>query len=380
MTPTHPGFTDEDRALLRDAVARFVARHGSHSRRPGRGSADDAPAATSLWREIADLGLTGLLVEAAEGGIGGGDEELALVMEMFGHGLLVEPYLGTAVFGATLVTALADKAQKQRWLPDLVAGDLRMALAHFEPASGFARDPGATRAERHDGTVVLQGAKSCVLDAPVADLLLVSAWEESGLGLYAVPTRAPGLSLRSWNTVDGRPAADIVLEGVRVDVADRLGAPGQALGAIGWALDRATLAIGSDALGSMQSLLAQTRDHLHTRRQFGQPLAHFQVLQHRLVDMHIAIEESRALLGAGRASLGLAEPQRTAAVAAAKFKLGQGARLVGEQAVQLHGAMGMTDELPVSHHFKRLLTAEALFGDCDFQLARFRAAGGSVPG
>ena len=180
--------------------------------------------------------------------------------------------------------------------------------------------------------------------------------------------------------MDGRAAADLVLNEVPVAESNRLGLPGEAGDALAWALDRATLAICSDALGSMQNLLAQTRDYLQTRRQFGQPLAGFQVLQHRLVDMHIAIEESRALVGAARATLVRDPQQRAAAVAAAKYKLGQSARLVGEQAVQLHGAMGMTQELPVSHHFKRLLTADALFGDCDFQLARFRAAGGSVPG
>lgn len=377
MTSTSPQFSDEDRALLRDAVARFVARHGGI---PGRSGTQAGSAAPSLWREIADLGLTGLLVDAGEGGTGGGDEELALVMEMFGHGLLVEPYLGSAVLGVTLVTALADASQQTRWLPDLVSGELRMALAHFEPQSGFAREPSATRTEAQGDALMLHGAKSCVLDAPVADLLLVSAREGAGHGLFAVSPRAPGVQVRPWRTVDGRPAADILLDGVRVEAVNRLGPPGQAGDAIDRALDRATLAVGSDALGAMQALLAQTCEYLRTRRQFGQALARFQVLQHRVVDMQIAIEESRALLGAARASLGGDAPQRTTAVAAAKYKLGQAARLVGEQAVQLHGAMGMTDELAVSHYFKRLLTADALFGDCDFQLARFRAAGGSVPG
>lgn len=372
MMPSSQNFSQEDRALLRDSVARFVAHECAFPRPPS-----DGP---GLWPEIAALGLTGLLVDAAEGGTGGGDEELALVMEMFGHGLVVEPYVGTAVLGATLIGALADSGQRERWLPDLVAGDLRVALAHYEPATGFGREPEGTRAEPQGGGVVLHGVKSCVLDAPSADLLLVSACEGGGYGLFMVPVRAAGLNVRPWTTVDGRGAADVALDGVRVEAVNRLGAPAQAGAAIAWALDRATLAIGSDALGSMQSLLAQTRDYLRTRRQFGQALARFQVLQHRVVDMHIAIEESRALLAAARGGLGLAHAERTTAVAAAKYKVGQSARFVGEQAVQLHGAMGMTNELAVSHHFKRLLSAEALFGDCDFQLARFRAAGGSVPG
>ena len=377
MTPTSQSFSSEDRARLRDAVARFVARECPFPRRP---VAAESPGGNHLWQEIAGLGLTGLLVDASQGGSGGGDEELALVMELFGHGLVVEPFLGTAVLAATLIAALGDSAQQGRWLPDLAAGELRLALAHFEPASGFAREPAGTRAQAQASGVVLHGVKSCVLDAPVANLLLVSAREGAGHSLFALPVRAAGLTIRPWMTVDGRSAADLVLDGVRVEAINRLGAPGQAGAALAWALDRATLAIGSDALGSMQSLLSQTREYLRTRRQFGQPLARFQVLQHRVVDMHIAIEECRALLGAARASLGLDLAARTTAVAAAKYKLGQSARLVGEQAVQLHGAMGMTDELAVSHHFKRLLGADAMFGDCDFQLARFRSAGGSVPG
>lgn len=377
MMPTKETFNSEDRALLRDAVARLVARY---SALPLRRAGSEPQTDQSLWPEITELGLTGLLVDAQEGGTGGGDEELALVMELFGHGLVVEPFLGTAVLGASLIAALADASQRERWLPALVGGDLRMALAHFEATSGFARDPSAMHVETGSGSIVLDGRKSCVLDAPVAGLVLVSACEADGYSLFAVPVNAAGLTLKPWATVDRRPAADLVLNQVSVEASNRLGAPGQAGDAIAWALDRATLAIGSDALGSMQNLLAQTRVYLQTRRQFGQPLARFQVLQHRLVDMHIAIEESRALLAAARASLVLDAQQRTAAVSAAKYKLGQSARLVGEQAVQLHGAMGMTDELSVSHHFKRLLTADALFGDCDFQLARFRAAGGSVPG
>jgi len=372
-------FSSEDRALLRDAVARFVARRGGLAARLEAAQVPVDTADTSLWREMAELGLPGLLVDADDGGIGAGDEELALVMELLGYGLVVEPYLGTAVLGASLISELADARQRDRWLQDLVAGDLRLALAHFEPALGFEREPDGTRAHARAEGVVLQGSKSFVLDAPLADLLLVSAREGKGLSVFAVSARAPGLTLRPWTTVDGRRAADIKLDEVHVHRDNRLGAPGAAGHALASALDRATLAICSDALGSMQALLAQTRDHLKTRRQFGQALAQFQVLQHRFVDMHIAAEEARALLAIARTSLSQAETERRSAVAAAKYKMGQAARRVGELAVQLHGAMGMTDELSVSHHFKRLLTADAMFGDTNCQLARFRAAGGGMP-
>lgn len=387
--PARSSFTDEDRALLRDSVARFVARLIAQPRTrapadaPGaaEGSGASIPGTDpALWREIADLGLAGLLVPADEGGSGGGDDELALVMELLGQGLVVEPFLGTAVLGVSLVDTLGDTELRARLLPAMAAGDLRCALAHFEPDDGFGRDPSGTQVRRQGDTLVLHGAKSCVLDAPVADLLLVSAREGDGRSLFLLPRGAEGLVLQAWTTVDGRAAADLTLDGVRVHGGMRLGAAGEAAAVLDQVLDRATLAVGSDALGSMQSVLRQTTEYLRTRTQFGQPLARFQVLQHRAVDMHIAIEESRALLAAARASLGQSTPERQAAVAAAKYKLGVSARYVAEQSVQLHGAMGMTDELAVSHHFKRLLLAESLFGDCDFQLARFRAAGGGVPG
>ena len=177
MTSHIENFTSEDRSLLRDAVSRFVARHSAFPQRSTGGKPQEGQ---SLWSEIAELGLTGLLVNAQDGGTGGGDEELALVMEFFGHGLVVEPFLGTAVLGASLVDLLANKTQRDGWLPALVAGDLRIALAHFEATSGFARNPVMTRAETRTGGVVLRGAKSYVLDAPVAGMLLVSACELDG--------------------------------------------------------------------------------------------------------------------------------------------------------------------------------------------------------
>ena len=363
-------FSTEDRAMLRDAVSRFVReRYSFPARRVTLASAQGY--SRPAWLEMAGLGLQGLLLSEQDGGSDGGDEEIAIVMEEIGRGLLLEPYLSTAVISAGLISSLNSPALRERLLPGLVSGEVIFALAHTEAAMGFARAPVVTRVETHGNRMQLTGAKSFVLDAPSADIVLVSAAESGGLSLFAVPRDAPNLRMKPWRTADGRMAAELLLEGVPVQEADRLGAPGGAADVLDIALDRATLAVGAEALGAMQTLLEQTTDYLRTRRQFGQTLSHFQVLQHRLVDMYIAIEEVRALLVASRRSMSAARDERHAGVSAAKYKVGQAALFIGQQAIQLHGAIGMTDELPVSHYFKRLMMIDAMFGNAAHHLARF---------
>lgn len=370
MTST---FSTEDRTLLRAAVARFVQDRYSFATRRDVLESDGAYSKT-VWQEMAELGLQGLLLQEEDGGAGGSDEELALVMEEIGRGLLLEPYLGTAVLCAGLITALGTQEQRSRLLPAIAAGEWICALAHSEPKMGFARAPVATEAKGDGPSLTLTGTKSFVLDGPTAGTFLVSAAEAGGVSLFVLPRNARNLTIKPWRTVDGRPAAELLLCGVPVQEADRLGAPGAAADALDALLDRATLAVGAEALGAMQCLLEQTKDYLRTRRQFGQPLSRFQVLQHRLVDMYIAIAETRALLHAGREALTAGREERQAAVSAAKYKVGQATRFVGEQAIQMHGAIGMTDELPASHYFKRLLMIDAMFGNSAHHLARFRCA------
>lgn len=364
-------FSTEDRALLRDAVSRFVREQYPFSSRKDA-LASPRGFSEAAWAGMAELGLQGLLLDADEGGSGGGDEELALVMEQIGRGLLLEPFLSTAVLCSGLISSGAEQALRDRLLPSMSSGRLICALAHNEPAMGFARTPVMTRVQSTDGMLVLVGAKSFVLDGPSAEVILVSAQEAGGVSLFAVPSDAPNLTIKPWRTVDGRQAAELSLDQVSVGAGDRIGPIGGMMEDIDAALDRATLAVCAEAIGSMQSLLEQTTAYLQTRRQFGQPLSKFQVLQHRLVDMFIAIEETRALLASGRNALSRDAAERQAAVSAAKYKTGQAARLVGEQAIQLHGAIGMTDDLPVSHHFKRLLMIDAMFGNAGYHLARFR--------
>jgi len=366
-------FSAEDRALLRDSVSRFVSeKYPFDLRRRALGS--PAGYSESVWREMSDLGLLGLTLSPQDGGVGGGDVEVSIVSEAIGRGLLLEPWLGTAVMGACLISALGAAELRERLLARLVRGDLILALAHAERALGFAREPVTTLVKTSAQGLALTGSKVFALDAPCADLILVTAAEAGGLSIFAVPRDAPNLAMKPWRTVDGRRAADLVLDGVPVCSTQRLGNPGEAAEVLDLALDRATLAVGAEGLGAMSELLDATKEYLCTRKQFGRPLAQFQVLQHRLVDMYMLIQESRAVLQAGQMSLVASRAQRNAAVSVAKIKVGEAARFIGTQSIQLHGAIGMTDELAVSHFFKRLLMVDAMFGNSEFHVARFRAA------
>jgi len=366
-------FSAEDRVLLRDSVSRFVSeQYPFEFRRRVLGST--AGYSDDIWREMSNLGLLGLAISPEHGGVGGGHAEVAIVSEAIGRALVLEPYLGTAVIGASLISTLGTAEQRQRLLDPLVRGDLILALAHAERTLGFAREPVTTTVQATAQGLVLKGSKVFALDAPIADLILVTAAEAGGLSLFAVPRDASNLQMKPWRTVDGRRAADLVLDGVPVSDAQRLGNPGEAAEALDLVLDLATLAVGAEGLGAMCQLLDATREYLCTRKQFGRPLAQFQVLQHRLVDMLMLMEESRAVLQAARRCLAANRAQRHAAVSVAKIKVSEAARFVGAQAIQLHGAIGMTDELPVSHFFKRLLMVDAMFGNSEFHVARFRAA------
>ena len=236
-------FSTEDRALLRDSVFRFVQeRYAFPARRASLASAQAY--SRPVWLGMAELGLQGLLLKERDGGAGGGDEEIAIVMEEIGRGLLLEPYLSTAVICADLISSLGTPALRERLLPGLLSGDTIVALAHGEAAMGFARAPVSTRVETRGNKTYLTGAKSFVLDAPSAKLILVSAAEGDGLSLFAVSCDAPHLEMKPWRTADGRLAAELRLEGVPVQQSDRLGAAGAAADALDIALDRATLAVG----------------------------------------------------------------------------------------------------------------------------------------
>ena len=362
----------EDQAMLRDSVRKLVSREYAFERRqailesPHGFSAD-------VWRVMAEQGIFALGMPEDVGGYGG-PTEIMLVMEELGRGLVLEPFLSTVVLGGGLIRDHGTVAQRAQLLPKVAAGDCRVALAHHEAGARYVLDHVSTIACRGKGSYVLNGQKAVILDAPVADLLIVSARDEAagGLSLFLVEPGAPGLKLTAYRTQDGRCAADMTLENVKVPTAARLGSPGFALSALEQAVDCALAALCAEAVGAMEAVNEGTLHYLNTRKQFGQPIGRFQVLQHRMADMFLMATQAKSMsyLATGRCR----DPDRSErrrALSAGKAYVGKAARFVGQQAVQLHGGMGMSAELPISHYFKRLTMINATFGDVDHHVGAF---------
>ncbi len=371
-------FSDEQRQL-REAVEGFATKEYTFDRlrEIKRSGAGWDPA---VWKGLAELGVTALNVPASLGGLGYGPTETLALMDASGPSLLLEPILTSAVIATALLRQF-DGAAAAELLRAMAAGDRIAALAHFEPKSRFDSRFVETRAAPAGTGSRLDGHKAVVAHAGLAQVLLVSArssgeaGDAEGLSLFVVPRETPGLTLTEYLTVDGQRAADIRLDGVRVPESSRLGGEGEALAAIEAALDVGLAAVCAEAVSIMQALVRATVEYLNTRQQFGQPIGRFQALQHRVADMTVHLEQARSMsyLAAMRcASANLEERRR--ALSAAKVVIAEAARFVGQQAVQLHGGMGMTDELKVSHWFKRLTAIEILFGDSDFHLQRFAAS------
>ena len=333
-----------------------------------------------VWGKIAELGLLSLQIPEAHGGMGPAPVETLLTLTAFGRALVVEPYLSSAVVATTAIRELGTLSQQERLLPALASGELVAVLAHFEPRARYDLEQVSSRAERHGTGWRLDGAKAVVLHAPAAGLLLVSARtaggprEQAGISLFAVPAAAAGLSLRGYRTLDGQCAADLKLDGVQLSAEALLGAEGGALAAISSALDQGVAGLCAEAVGVLQATLDASVDYTKTRKQFGVPIARFQALQHRMADMLMHVEQSRSM--AIYAALRAGSPdlvERQKALSAAKVIIGQACRFVGQQAVQLHGGMGVTDELWVSLAFKRLVAIELSLGDTEHHLERYVA-------
>ncbi len=370
----------EEQLALQDTLRRFIAKdYGFAQRRALAGSAEGFSRAH--WRQFADLGILALPFPEEFGGItaaGGSAVDTMLIMEMLGRGLVLEPYLATVILAGGLIRDAGSRTQQEALLPAIAGGEIFMALAHYEPQGRYELQHVATTAQRDGDAYLLNGAKAVVLGGGGADQLIVSARtsgnprDREGISLFIVARDAPGLALRSYRTQDGARAADIQLDKVRVGQDALLGTQDAALPSIERALDYAIAALCAEAVGAMAALNEATLEYIKTRQQFGQPIGRFQALQHRMVDMLIATEQARSMatLAAVRAD-SADTAQRRRAIAAAKAYVGQSARSVGQSAVQLHGGMGVVDELNVSHYFKRLTMINATFGDADHHLGCF---------
>jgi alkylation response protein AidB-like acyl-CoA dehydrogenase len=369
-------FSDEQQQL-HDTVNRYLSDQYTFE----KFRAINASAAgwdKAVWAGLGELGVLALNVPAAQGGLGFGPLETLSVVGSCGKSLLLEPFLSSAVIATALLSACADDPAAADLLTRMAAGAAIAVLAHYEPESRFESQWVASRARKSGAVYALEGHKAVVLHAGAADTLLISArvageaGDASGISLFRVPRQ--GLQMDVYPTIDGQRAADVYLKGVEVPLGNRLGPEGGALPMIEAALDIGLAALCAEAVGIMQALVDATVTYVQSRQQFGVPIGRFQALQHRIADMLIHLEQARSMsyLAALRC-MDANVTERRRALSAAKAVVGQSARFVGQQAVQLHGGMGMTDELIVSHWFKRLTAAELMFGDSDTHLQRYAA-------
>jgi pimeloyl-CoA dehydrogenase small subunit len=372
----------EEQTLLKASVERLMADHYGFERRKAHGAAPEGWS-RAMWRRLAELGLLGLPFAEAEGGFGGGRIETMIVMEAMGKALALEPYLATVVLAGGCLRHAGSAAQLARLVPAIAAGDTVLAFAHSERQARWDLADVATRARRDGGAWLLEGEKSLVLHGDSADRLVVSARvagerrERGGIALFLVDGAAPGLSRRPYPTQDGMRAAEISLASVRVAAEDALGEPGDGLGVIERVADEAIAALAAEAVGAMASLNDLTVEYLKTRRQFGVAIGSFQALQHRAADMLVALEQARSMtLFATMMAASDDASERRKAMAAAKVQIGRSGKFVGQQAIQLHGGMGMTMEYKAGHYLKRLAMIDASFGDADHHLRALARAGG----
>lgn len=370
----------KEQELLRDSIAKFLASRYdlAESRKAATIGAGHQP---HIWRGFAEeLGILGATVPEQFGGLDGGPVELMIVAEQLGYALVVEPYVDTVVLGAGLL-ARTGGARAEAVLEDIVAGEAVVAFAATEPTSGNVLNDVSTTARRDGDSWVLDGEKIVVGSAPWAQKLLVTARtsgerrDTDGVSLFFVDFDAEnppeGVEVHSYRTIDDRRAADLVFTGLRLPADALLGAEGEAWESVERAVDEATAAVSAEAVGLMRKVLADTVEYAKQRQQFGQPIGSFQVLQHRMVDMYIELEQSVSAVYLAILNLESERPMRARAVSAAKVTVSRAARFIGQNAVQLHGGMGMTEELAVGHYFKRLTAVENEFGSADQHRARY---------
>jgi alkylation response protein AidB-like acyl-CoA dehydrogenase len=360
---------DTEHVILRDSAESFLAKRYDY-RAVRKTAAGEAGWNQEIWAEFATLGWLGLPFALEDGGSGGGAVELAILMEAFGKHLVIEPYLATVVLGGGLIAGLGSQAERRALLPAVIEGSCRLAFAH--------EDRGApTQAQRRTDGYVLQGAKKVVLGGEMADTLLVSAslgdGKQGKIAIFVVPKGTRGLTLRPYRMVDGNRAANVDLTDVTVPRSALLGGNEDAASAIETVLHRAIAALSADAVGAIAAMVAATVDYAKTRVQFGQPIANFQALAHRMVDIKVKEEEARAASLFATLSLDGPPDIRARAVSGAKAKIGRCARVVHQEAIQLHGAIGTTNELALGGYAKRLIAYEILFGSTREHLRRYGA-------
>jgi alkylation response protein AidB-like acyl-CoA dehydrogenase len=364
----------EEQELLRSTLRKYVdQRYDADYRRNRLARGFDG----AVWSELAEMGVLGLPFEEQYGGSGGSALDTLVVMEAFGRSLVIEPYVASVILGGGLLRRAGDEQHKKELIPRVICGELRLAFAFAEARSRFNLAHVEVRAERTAGDFRLTGGKIFVLGAPECHLLLISArtrggaLDRSGISLFLVPRETAGLEMRSYTCVDGMSAADVTLNEVHVPHAALLGELDAALPAVERVVDEATSAVCGEAVGAMAALIDRCIAFAKTRQAFGKPIGQFQVIGHRLVDMNVSYEQASAIAIKAALRLSVASADGSRTVSACKVAVGKEAAFVGKSAVQLHGAMGTTDELDIGHYFKRLTALQTLFGSTQHHLRRY---------
>jgi pimeloyl-CoA dehydrogenase small subunit len=366
----------EEQTLLRNSVGKYLA--GNYTFETFKKiSRSDAGWSPETWKTFAELGLLAAPLPEAYGGLGGGPVDTLVVMEEFGKALVVEPYVQTVVVGGGFFQHGGSEAQKQEWLARIAGGETVIAFAFAEAQGRFNFADLLTTAKKQGSGYVLNGQKAVVLGGPFADTLIVTARtagaqrDEKGVTVFLVDKKSKGVATRDYPTIDGLRASEITFDNVEVPAANVIGKVDGGLALIEQVTDEAIAAHASEAVGAMKVLLDATVEYSKTRKQFGVPIGKFQVLQHRMVDMFMNYEQSASIALMVTLKLGESEAERKKAASAAKVQIGKAGRFVGQSAVQIHGGMGMTDELNVGHYFKRLTMLDTLYGNVDHHLKRY---------
>ncbi|MCB1453896.1 MAG: acyl-CoA dehydrogenase family protein [Rhizobiaceae bacterium] len=372
----------EEQSILKDSLDRLLADKYDFEKRKKIMAQPDG-CSGEMWNAYAEMGLMALPFAEEDGGLGGSPVETMIVMEALGRALVLEPYFATVVLGGGVLRHGASAEQRAEFVPLVAGGELKLALAHTERNSRYDLNHVETVAKKDGDGWVLSGQKSVVLGGDAADHIFVTARtggdtrDMNGIGIFMVDAKAEGLSRRNYANQDGTRAAGISLDGVKVPAAGVIGDPGDGLSIIRRVADDAIAALCAEAIGVMEKLHALTLEYLKVRKQFGVPIGAFQVLQHKAVDIFVALEQARSItLYATMMADSDDEDERSRAMNAAKAEIGRAGQLAGENAIQLHGGVGMTMEYAVGHYFKRMTSIDLTFGDHDHHLRRLAERGG----
>jgi len=366
---------NEVQLMLADSIEKFIVNDYDFETRQ-KYSGSEPGYSNDVWKTFAELGWTAFPFSEDDGGFDGGPVDLMVVLERFGRGLVVEPYLANVVLAGGILKRAASDAQKEKWLGPLIGGELQAALAFVEPQARYNINNIATKAVRDGDSWLINGSKGYVLNGGNADLVIVPArtsdeqCDSSGITLFGIARNTAGVSIRDYATIDGQRAAEIDMKNVALSSDAVIGEVDAGFDVLQATIDDATLAVCAEAVGIMSVLTEKTIEYTKSRVQFGVPISSFQALQHRMVEMYTACEQSRSLLMWAAMAIADNSDDAGKAVHSLKYQIGVAGTLVAEEAVQIHGGMGVTWELDVAHYFKRLTAINLMFGNADWHLDR----------